>query len=389
LKRSKQTFGAEITPTERFVRQVYRVVIAITGAYFYISIPVLILIVIAAIGLIFYGFFYVGQIPIQLSIFILLAGFYTLYAVVRSLLMRRKQVDPGEEIGRSDAIYLWQLLDDVARAVDTRPIERVFLTPGTEIGVYERGGWLQRLNGRGERCLTLGLGALPGMNQGELRAIIAHEYGHFNHTDTAGGDLANAVRFNIRTMASNLVRLRTAFWYNPVWLFINGYYRIFLRVTQGASRLQEVQADRYAAAKYGSQNLKSGLEHIIRQQLEFDRQVNLEIANARKERRGLNNLYTLPAVDGDAELEAAFQKVMTSPTSVYDSHPAPVDRLAYLEKVRQPGYDQSDPRPAWDLLPSLSFLQERMTGEIFSRLHARGIDWPIQPGAQTSANPAL
>ena len=42
-------------------------------------------------------------------------------------------------------------------------------------------------------------------------------------------------------------------WYNPAWLFVNGFFRVFLRVSQGASRLQEVMADRWAAFCYGSE----------------------------------------------------------------------------------------------------------------------------------------
>jgi hypothetical protein len=38
---------------------------------------------------------------------------------------------------------------------------------------------------------------------------------------------------------------------NPAWWFATGFYRIFLRVSQGAARLQEILADRRAAEAYG------------------------------------------------------------------------------------------------------------------------------------------
>ena len=382
VNRQQGFTNAEIQPAERFVRRVYRLFIGFTSLYFYLSIPVLVLVVILAIGAIFYGFLYVGQVPVRLAIFILVAGGYTLYAIARSLFMRRKQTDPGKELKRADAFYLWQILESTARQLNTRPVDRVFITAGTQIAVYERGGWRSRLNGKSERCLILGLGALPGMNQGQFQAILAHEYGHFNHADTAGGDLAASVGFQIYNLANGLVRVGTATWFNPVWLFIKGYYRIFLRVTQGASRLQEILADRYAAINFGVENLKTGLEHVIHQDLLFSRQVENEIQVARTESRPLNNLYALPLLENNPDLEAAFQKAMNTPTSAYDSHPAPCERLAYIERIRNNGYDHRDTRPAWDLLSSSATLQEEMTEEVVSNLRAKGAYWTVTGQAE-------
>lgn len=76
-------------------------------------------------------------------------------------------------------------------------------------------------------------------------------------------------------------------WYNPAWLLINALYRIFLRVSQGASRLQEVLADRWAAIICGPQAFSEGLTHVIRQSIEFRLLSNIEIELARKEERRL------------------------------------------------------------------------------------------------------
>jgi Zn-dependent protease with chaperone function len=386
LNRNHGLTSAEITSTERLMRRVYSIVIAIAGGYFYISIPILILIVITTIGLIFYGFLAFGTIPLRLALIILIIGFYTLYAIIRSLFMRRGQQDPGEELIRANGIYLWQTLETVAKQLGTRPVDRVFVTPGTEIAVYERGSWWKRLRGQGERCLVLGLGALPGMDQGQFCSIIAHEYGHFNHADTAGGDLANMVSFHIHAIASGLVALRMASWYNPVWLFINGYYRIFLRITRGASRLQEILADRYAAIKFGVQNLKTGLEHIIHQEFLFSYQLNAEATSAKQEQRELRNLYTLPPVENNTDVETAFQKAMTTRTSAYDSHPSPCDRMRFLEKAQiSSSIDQHDPHPVWELLSISTNLQVEMTGLVIKNLKSMGAYWPIVSPAEESA----
>ena len=53
------------------------------------------------------------------------------------------------------------------------------------------------------------------MRQGELKAVLAHEYGHFANRDTAGGGFALAVRRAVLEMARTLAEGGAATWYNP------------------------------------------------------------------------------------------------------------------------------------------------------------------------------
>src|SRR2546425_8822909 len=85
------------------------------------------------------------------------------------------------------------VLDEVAQRVGTRPVDNVYMTPGAQVAVMERGrSMLARARGRAERCLILGAAALEGMRLGPFKAILAHEYGHFSNRDTAGGGVALA-----------------------------------------------------------------------------------------------------------------------------------------------------------------------------------------------------
>jgi hypothetical protein len=60
----------EVRRGERWLRAVYRTVIALTGLYFYVSIPFLILIVLALAGGIAYLFILVRRIPLRLAVFL-------------------------------------------------------------------------------------------------------------------------------------------------------------------------------------------------------------------------------------------------------------------------------------------------------------------------------
>jgi len=373
IQRDKGKVQTEASFSERLVRNIYRIVITITSIYFYLSIPILILMVVAIVAGSIYFFLSIGTIPINLAILIPIFGLYTIYAILRSLFTGRKQGDPGVELKQIEATGLWRMLSEVAQKMDTRPVQKVFLSPLAEIGVFERGRFWKRLMGQGERCLILGLGSLPGMDQGQLRAILAHEYGHFNQKDTAGGDLANSVTYNIFNMAVHLQRLGTATFFNPVWLFINGFYRIFLRITRGASRLQETLADRNATLLFGRKNMLSSLEHIVQQDLLFRAQVSTEINAAHAENRPLQNLYTLTVVENSGDLETEYQKIMQAGTMPYDSHPSMQDRRSLIESLGMNDIVMEDRTPVWELFVDSIGLQEKVTRNIESNLQAQGV----------------
>src|SRR5206468_10056730 len=125
-------------------------------------------------------------------------------------------------------------------------------------------------------------------------------------------------------IAQRLIQSRATQIFNPVWLFILGYQRIFLRVTLGASRLQEILADRYAAITYGAQNFIDGLQKVTRQAVAFPLQADYEVRQSFELNRPLSNLYDLPSMPEQlqGEVEKQVQEVMERPTSEYDSHPA-------------------------------------------------------------------
>lgn len=358
-----------LSPVEAFVQRVYRVIVAFTSGYFYLSIPILILIIIALVGGIIYIMVSAGQVFLYPALFILFTGLYTLAAVVRSLFVRAKNEDPGRPATPDEMPELWGLAREVAQRLNTRPVVAIFLTRGVEIGVFERGSLLcTMVREQGQRYLILGMGALAGLTQGELRAILAHEYEHFSHRDTAGGNFVNLVQRSLHSIARNLASAGLATWYNPAWGFVNIYNRTFLRITLGASRLQEM----LAALTYGAPDLASGLEHLIRQNLTFAFQVDAEVKQAAAEQRSLHNLYTLPPVENSEALERKLAEDMARQSSASDSHPAPHNRLALIERVKAEDTLSEDPRSAWDLINHASQYQEEATSLLEKKLRCSG-----------------
>lgn len=355
------------TGLERLIRLVYRGVINLAGLFYYVSLPVLAIITLAAGAAIFYGFFAIGRIPVRLALFVLIAVGYTLVAILQSLTARAPDPPtPGRPLKRGEAPDLWAMVEAVAQRVGTRPADKIFITPGTEIAVTEKGSLVQKWRDQGERHLILGLGVLPCLTQNQFQAILAHEYGHFSNRDTAGGTVASYVRYAMRLTAIGLAQGGQARWYNPVWLFLLAYDRIFMRITQGASRLQELLADRYAALAYGPQHFSDGLRNIVEQSVRFDMQVKRAVVQAQKEKAQLENLWTLPPLDEMGQysvknLEREVKKIMDRYTSSSDSHPAPNQRIEFVKHIMPAELVPDLPAPTTDLLPRLADLQEELT----------------------------
>lgn len=352
------------------LRKVYAVVLWLTCAAYYASLPMVLLLLLGLGAGLLWAMDAAGTIPVKLVVILGIVVLVSLWAVVKGLwvgLIRPKSEDPGLPLEVAGHPRFAAALAEAAGRVGTRPVDRVFLTPGTDAAVYERGGLWQRLRGRTERCLILGVGLLEGMTQGQLKAVLAHEYGHFVNKDTAGGGLALSVRRAVLTMGRALAAGGAATWYNPAWLFVNGFHRLFLRVSQGASRLQEILADRWAALAYGGANFAAGLRHVVERDLRFDRQAGATLKACVEGGAPLRNLYASAAGQAldEAEVQRALEEALSAEPSPYDSHPRPADRMAWVGDVPSAhGRGLDDGAPAWSLFADREALERRLTEEV-------------------------
>jgi Zn-dependent protease with chaperone function len=364
-----------VTGMDTRLRHVYRVVLWLCCGYYYVSIPIVALLVLAAGGGTVYAFLRLGQIPIKLVFVVGAITLYTLTAMARSLFVRGADQDPGERLDLERHPRLKTLVDEVAQRVGTRTVDNVYMTPGAQVAVMERGrSMLARARGRAERCLILGAAALEGMHVGPFKAILAHEYGHFSNRDTAGGGFALAVRRSLLTMGQGIARGGAAAWYNPAWLFVIGFYRVFLRISQGASRLQEVLADRWAALSYGSRAFEEGLRHVVARAVRFNAHADATLNEVIGAKRPLENLYTYrperpPIATG---VEASVKEALEAKPSPYDSHPSPAERIAWVRAMNASGTGTSsrDAEDVWSLFPDRETIERAMTAVIRQNIAA-------------------
>lgn len=361
------------TGRERRLRRIYKAVVFLCGIYFYLSVPILVVSIVGIGGGLIWMLIVAGYVPLKLVVIIAVVVFVTVGAILRGVFVRVREVELGYKVDLEQNPRFGELLATVARVIGTRPVDSAYLTPHTDMAVMERGGLWQSVRGKAsERCLIMGVGLLDGMKEVDLRSVLAHEYGHFRNEDTAGGGFALAVRRSLFTMMIRLVESGAASWTNPVWLFLRLYRGVYLVISQGASRLQEVLADRWAIRAYGSKAFIRGYTHVVERSVRFDQHVQRTLHDVIEHERALPNLYHHePAAAGSGEKIGADEEAeligeaMARQPSPYDSHPPPRQRLAWasaMAVVRAP--EPSDDLPAWQLFADRDDLERRMTAEV-------------------------
>jgi hypothetical protein len=354
--------------SELTLRKWYRRLINVAGLYYYISLPVVIFLVIIVAASIIYGFLMLGRIPIKLVALLVIGGLITIFTMIRSLFIKVESVDPGRSLTYEEAPGLWDLTRTVAASVDTRAVDEIRITPGTDLAVYEKGTLRERSQDKAKRILILGIGVLNDFKQNGFRAVLAHEYGHFTHRDTAGGDIAIRVNNDMMKFAHAMIASEQATRLNIAFQFLRIYHFIFRRISHGATRLQEVLADRVAALNYGPLAFEEGLTHVVRKSAEFHHLAVKEIDASVAAQRALQNLYELRA-EQSADLQQQIEESLNRETSEDDTHPSPNDRFRFTRKI-----SGANELPAtgmvWDLFANREALTNEMTSLIQSEVQS-------------------
>jgi len=241
---------------------------------------------------------------------------------------------PGPALEASSNPRLFKELNDVASRVGEPMPHEVYLVPDVNAGVRQRGGFM---GARGRRVMLLGLPLLQVLTISEMRAVLAHEFGHG---------------------------------------------RMFLRVTQAISRRQEFAADALAARTVGARPLGSGLRTIFGAALAYDGYWREEVVPV------LSAGFLPPLADGfeqflreprvaDAVNRATQEEMKAPRIDPYDSHPSLADRLKALEGL-PPGPEPASEPPALSLLENASGAEVPLAASLLKpgTPALRPVSWP-------------
>lgn len=259
---------------------------------------------------------------------------------------------PGPELEPESQPRLFAELEEIAAAVGERMPREVYLVAEVNAYVHQRGG----IMGIGShRVMGLGLPLLQAVTRSQLRAILAHEFGHYKGGDTMLGPWIYKTREAIgRTLQS----LDESALQIPFQL----YGTLFLRVSHAVSRHQELAADRLAASSFGAKVQEGALLNVNGAAIAFPRYMATEFlplvqAGFRPPfAEGFGRFLGTPAIH-DILSRAVTEIYETRETSIYDTHPALGDRIDALQEL--PGGDApADDPPAITLLDGVAELED-------------------------------
>ncbi|ELP65043.1 M48 family metalloprotease [Streptomyces turgidiscabies] len=295
--------------------------------------------------------------------------------LARGLLMLRTpkgEEPPGLPVTEAEEPELWRIVRELAEQVGTRAPSRIVLTGDVNAAVSEDARLLGLLTG--PRRLYLGVPLMQGLTEAQLRAVLAHELGHYAGSDTrlaaltlrgrvqlvrtirnfeerAGStearERARQERKNARAeargkAARTIDTAGAGITYRALARIYTAYAKVYLRATLADSRRQEYAADASAARIAGRDAIASALREIpvldgafgfyVRSYATLGTEAGLLPPHG-EVFGGFGRMLTARQL----ELASLRSELPTEPTSPYDSHPAVADRVRRIELLPADG----------------------------------------------------
>lgn len=274
--------------------------------------------------------------------------------ILWSLVPRRTTfTPPGPRLDPTTQPRLFGEIERIARHASQQMPSDVFLVGDANAWVSEVGG----VAGVGRRrVMGIGLPLLAALRVRELRAVIAHEFGHYHGGDTKLGPWIHGTRSAIGRTVQSLEQRRSV-----LRFLFRAYANLFLWLTHAVSRAQELAADRLAATIAGRDAAMDGLRAVHRVAAVYDVYWRSEVAPILQSGHrppiavGFAGFLCSPAMEGllGREEQAALDQPSAS---AHDTHPTLRQRLEALGKLPRGG-DRRDEADALSLLDGIDSVE--------------------------------
>ncbi|MGO1070276.1 M48 family metallopeptidase [Lysobacter sp. CA199] len=328
------------------------------------------------------------------------AAFLFLFMAKALVFKRHGAADQDMELKPADQPELFAFLHRLADEAGAPRPHRVFLSPRVNAGVFYDLSLLNLVL-PSKKNLEIGLALVNVLNLGELKAVLAHEFGHFAQRTMAVGRwvyIAQQVAAHIiakRDAFDDFLRALSRFDLRVAWVgwllslvvwsirsVVEMVFRVVVLAQRALSREMEYQADLVAASLTGSDALVHALHRLGAADDAWDRALNFanrEYANQRPvadlfvvQTRIIEHLRRVfadaeygepPQLPGsDRDRHRVFKSELAQPPQMWSTHPANGDREHNIK--RSYIACDIDPRPAMSLLRDAQALKERMSREM-------------------------
>jgi Zn-dependent protease with chaperone function len=397
--------AGKLTPSAAFKKQVVKVITAI-----FLFFVVYILLVIAAVGLAiaccYFGIILISAVANFMALVaglgLVAVGVSVIFFLIKFIFTVSKNENPSRiEIKEQDQPKLFEFIRRLSNETKTPFPRKIFVSPDVNAAVfYNSSFWSMLFPVR--KNLEIGLGLVNSINLSELKAVIAHEFGHFSQRSMKLGSFTYNVNRIIYDMLYNN-KSYTSFL--NAWGRLHGILSFFATITvkiaqgiqyilkemykvinksyMGLSREMEFHADAVAASVAGGNNVISGLsrleiaascynttlnkaDELLKENKKLDNIYN----NQRTVYNALASQYKLPVKQGLPEVSFDFIKSFSSSRINYKnqwaSHPNLDERKAHLDILNI--NVEADEFPAWSVVNDPKYLQEQVTEKLYSQV---------------------
>jgi Zn-dependent protease with chaperone function len=317
------------------------------------------------------------------------------------------------EVTASEQPRLFAFINRLADEAGAPRAHRVFLSPRVNAAVFYDLSVLNLLF-PSRKNLEIGLALVNAISLGELKAVLAHEFGHFGQRSMAVGRWV----YIAQQIAGHIIAKRDA-----LDSFLRGLSRVDLRIAwvgwllslvvwsirsltetvfrvvviahRALGREMELQADLVAVSLTGSDALIHALYKLNVADEAWERSLAFADAEVR-EKRSVTDLFAVQkriteklrqVLDDPGYGEVAapprdkpqdhrlFQTSLAQPPRMWSTHPANFER----EQNAKRRYVAAaiDDRSAWDLFDEVADLKKQMTAHIF-RAVQEAADVPLE-----------
>jgi Zn-dependent protease with chaperone function len=307
---------------------------------------------------------------------LILFGAMTAGVILWSIVPRfDKFSEPGPRLTEDAQPELFGLVREVAAATNEAMPAEVYLVPDVNAYVANRGG-IAGLGSR--RVMGVGLPLLQTLTVSQLRAVLAHEFGHYAAGDLKLGAWVYRTRAAMARTIQNLGRTGSAWAHKPFLAYGN----VFMRVTQAIARGQELAADRMAVRVAGARSHAEALRVTHGAGAAFGAYWTSEVVPL------LSNGWRPPIGAGFAQFVRADriaqaiatkldEELQSGAADPYDSHPSLKDRLAAIGDA--PDASPLHDAPAISLLRDLGVLERELLEILGGPVELKPVEWHDTP----------
>ncbi|MYM21407.1 M48 family metalloprotease [Duganella sp. FT135W] len=316
--------------------------------------------------------------------------------------VRNANVDGLVELKREEQPRLFEFLNELADAAGAPRPHKVFLSERVNAAVFYDLS-LFNLIVPSKKNLEIGLALVNVLNRGELRAVLAHEFGHFaqrsmavgrwvyvaqqitgdlvSRRDKIDGFLNGLARIDLRVRAGVMV-LQLIVW--SIRSLVESAFRVVVIMQRALSREMEMQADLVAVSLTGSDALIHALHRLQSADDAWDRAAQFAFSEkaAGRPPRDVFALQSLvlqrmadilddasygqvPSLPQENPSEhRVFKAELAQPPRMWQTHPLNHEREANAKRI----YVQAeiDPASAWSLFDQPLKLREDMTRHLLT-----------------------